>query len=79
MPLPLILGLGAAAAGALGIGTGIHGAVKMKDANDTMKLCQEKHEENLSYFEKTNKTATNNMDILGKKRIGDSYRSQRVF
>lgn len=69
MPLPLILGLGAAAAGALGIGTGIHGAVKMKDANDTMKLCQTKHEENLAYFEKTNKTTTNDMDILGKKEL----------
>lgn len=69
MPLPLILGLGAAAAGALGIGTGIHGAVKMKDANDTMKLSQSHHEENLAYFEKTNKTATNDMDILGKKEL----------
>ena len=69
MPLPLILGLGAAAAGALGIGTGIHGAVKMKDANDTMKLSQSRHEENLAYFEKTNKTATNDMDILGKKEL----------
>ena len=41
----------------------------MKDANDTMKLSQSHHEENLAYFEKTNKTATNDMDILGKKEL----------
>lgn len=69
MPLPLILGLGAAAAGALGIGTSIHGAVKMKDANDTMDLCRMRHEENTSYFTKTNNATTRDMDILGKKEL----------
>ena len=68
MPLPLILGVGAAIAGVAGVGTGIHGAVKMKDANDTMKLSQSIHEENINHFEKQNKTTTNDMDSLGKKR-----------
>lgn len=69
MPLPLILGLGAAAAGALGLGTGIHGAAKMKDANDTMKLSQTQHVENIAYFTKTNSATTRNMDILGNKEL----------
>lgn len=34
MPLPLILGIGAAIAGVAGIGSGVHGAAKMKEAND---------------------------------------------
>jgi|GEM_PF-1066598 len=69
MPLPLILGIGAAAAGALGVGTGVHGAVKMKDANDTMKTSQRHHKENIDYFEKENKLATYEMDCLGKKEL----------
>ncbi len=69
MPLPIILGLGAAAAGALGIGTGISGAAKMKDANDTMKMAHDLHAENIEYFEKQNKSTTNDMDVLGKKEL----------
>ena len=38
MPLPLILGGAAAIAGAVGVGSAVHGGVKMKQANDTMKL-----------------------------------------
>ena len=34
MPLPLILGIAAAVAGITGVGLGIHGGVKMKQAND---------------------------------------------
>ena len=37
MPLPLILGIGAAV---VGVGSGIRGAVKMKEANDTMQIAQ---------------------------------------
>ena len=33
MPLPFILGAAAAIAAVGGVGSGIHGAVKMKDAN----------------------------------------------
>ena len=43
MPLPLILGVGAIAAGVTGIGSGIHGAVKMKEANDTMEKAKACH------------------------------------
>ena len=69
MPLPLILGIGAAIAGAAGIGGGVAGAVKMKEANDTMDLAKRHHEENISYFENQNKQATADMDSLGKKEL----------
>lgn len=69
MPLPLILGIGAAIAGAAGIGTGIHGAVKMKDANDTMASCQRRHEENIARAEGRNKASTEAMDALGKLEL----------
>lgn len=69
MPLPLILGLGAAAAGALGLGTGIHGAVKMKDANDTMKLAEDYHEENINHFTNQNLETTKIMDTLGNREL----------
>lgn len=40
MPLPLILGIAAAVAGTTGVGLGIHGGVKMKQANDKLKEAQ---------------------------------------
>ena len=51
MPLPLILGAAAAVAGAAGVGSAIHGGVKMKKANDTMKQTQEAHTANVRRFE----------------------------
>lgn len=47
MPLPLFLGIGAAIAGAVGVGSGVHGAVKMKEANDTMKAAENRHKGNV--------------------------------
>ena len=69
MPLPLILGVGAAAAAAAGIGGAVHGGVKMKQANDTMKNAQSRHEENVKRFEEENKKTTAAMDELGKKEL----------
>lgn len=69
MPLPLIIGIGAAIAGAAGVGAGVHGAVKMKDANDTMKSAQLSHEKNIERFEKQNKETSTHMDELGKKEL----------
>ena len=37
MPLPLIIGGITAVASIVGVGSGIHGGVKMKEANDTKK------------------------------------------
>ena len=69
MPLPLILGIGAAVAGVAGVGSGIHGAVKMKEANDTMTAAKNRHERNLKKFEEQNKYTTISMDKLGKLEL----------
>lgn len=69
MPLPLILGIAAGVAAAAGVGTGIHGAVKTKEANDTMKSAQNRHEKNIARFEKENERATKAMDALGKYEL----------
>lgn len=69
MPLPLIIGGIAAAAGIAGVGAGIHGGVKMKDANDTMKLAQAKQERAVKLFEKRNTETTKLMDEVGKKEL----------
>jgi hypothetical protein len=69
MPLPLIIGGIAAVAGIAGVGSGIHGGVKMKDANDTMKLAQSKQERAVKKFETRNTETTNLMDALGKQEL----------
>ena len=72
MPLPLILGIGAAiagAAGAVGVGSGIHGAVKMKEANDTAKMAQEQHQRNIARYEEKQKESVKTMDDLGKQEL----------
>lgn len=69
MPLPLILGIGAAVAGIAGIGNGISGAAKMKEANDTMELAQNRHKRNIAKFEKSNNEANKTMDELGEMEL----------
>ena len=49
MPLPLIIGGIAAVAGIAGVGSGIHGGIKMKEANDTMNAAKRK-QENVLYY-----------------------------
>lgn len=65
MPLPLFLGIAAAVAAAGGIGTGVHGAVKMKGANDTVKSAGERHNKNIQRFETCNSRTAGSMDALG--------------
>ena len=69
MPLPLILGVGAAIAGTVGVGSGVYGAAKMKEANDTMKSADSHHKSNIEKFEKQSKVTSNDMDNLGKKEL----------
>ncbi len=66
MPLPLIIGAAAAAAAAAGVGSGIHGAVKMKEASDTSKAAQARNDSNVKKLESTNKSTMNQMDEVGK-------------
>lgn len=69
MPIPFILGAIAAAAGAAGVGCGVHGAVKMKDANDTMKIADSRHKQNLAKFEEQSKQTNTDMDQLGSLEL----------
>lgn len=69
MPLPLILGIGAAAAGIAGVGSAVHGGAKMKEANDTMKEAESRHEKNIDRFESQNEKTTKKMDQLGKAEL----------
>lgn len=69
MPLPLILGIAAGVAAAAGVGSGIHGGVKMKEANDTMKSADERHKKNIKRFENENARTTKAMDSLGKYEL----------
>ena len=69
MPLPLILGIAAGVGAVTGVGSGIHGAVKMKDANDTMKRAKALAEKCQKRFEDHNKSTTHAMDELGKLEL----------
>lgn len=69
MPLPFIIGGIAAAAGLAGVGASVHGAVKMKDANDTMKLAQRIQKDAVELFETRNKETMQLMDAVGKKEL----------
>lgn len=69
MPLPIIIGAAAAIAGAVGLGTGIHGAAKMKEANDTMKSAESRHKKNIARFEQQSDLTSSDMDKLGKKEL----------
>lgn len=69
MPLPLILGAAAVVAGLTGVGSGIHGAVKMKEANDTMRSADVHHQQNLARFEKQSAVTNTDMDVLGNLEL----------
>lgn len=67
--IPVALKGAAVVAGAAGVGTAVHGAKKMKDANDTMQSAKHHHERNLAKFEKENETTSKDMDKLGKLEL----------
>ena len=69
MPLPLIIGGLAAVAGIAGVGSGIHGGVKMKEANDTMKVAKRMQEDAVALFTKRNSETTELMDSIGKQEL----------
>lgn len=69
MPLPLIIGGLAAVAGVAGVGSGIHGGVKMKEANDTMKVAKSKQEKAVALFDQRNSQTTELMDSIGKQEL----------
>lgn len=65
MPLPFILGAAALIGAVGGIGSGIHGAVKMKEANDTIKSADSRHKRNIKKFDETSEITKKVMDELG--------------
>ena len=69
MPLPLILGIAAAVAGTTGVGLGIHGGVRMKQANDKLKEAQKRNDSNNARLERMNQSACRSMDILGENEM----------
>ena len=69
MPLPFIIGGIAAVAGLAGAGSAIHGGVKMKEANDTVKSAERRHTENTEKLKAKEKMCNNAMDTLGEKEL----------
>lgn len=69
MPLPLIIGGIAAVAGIAGVGSGIHGGILMKEADDTMGLAQRKQERAIALFNEKNDETTALMDKVGMKEL----------
>ncbi len=67
--IPVALKGAAVVAGAAGVGSAVHGAKKMKDANDTMESAKQRHERNVENFEEENKTTSQDMDKLGKLEL----------
>ena len=69
MPLPLILGIAAVVAGTTGVGLGIHGGVKMKQANDKLKEAQKRNNSNNARLQRMNQSACRTMDVLGENEM----------
>ena len=69
MPLPFILGAVAAGAGLAGVAGGVSGAKKMKDANDTMKVAERRHQDNVNRFKKESDSTNEVMDKLGELEL----------
>lgn len=69
MPLPLILGGGAILAGLAGVGAGVHGASKMKEANDTMKALQARQETAVEKMKRETDRSNRLMDEVGRTEL----------
>ena len=69
MALPIILGIVAAVAATTGVGAGIHGGVKIKEANDKLKEAQKRDDLNKARLERMNKSSCKAMDILGTNEM----------
>lgn len=69
MPIPFILGAAAAIAGIAGVGSGISGAVKVKDAKDTISVAKNIQNRSVELYERRNKATTELMDSIGKQEL----------
>lgn len=69
MPLPFILGALAATAASIGVKNGVSGAIKMKDANDTIKEAKQRHSCNVEKYENQSKITFKKLDEVGEKEL----------
>ncbi len=77
MPLPIVLlgaagaaaKVAAAAAAAGGIGAAIHGGKKIKDANDSIKAAQARHDQNIARYHEQNEMTTAELEKLGRYEL----------
>lgn len=69
MPLPFIIGGIAAVAGLAGAGSAVRGGMKMKEANDTVKSSQSRHNSNVEKLKEKEKESKQTMDDLGKREL----------
>lgn len=69
MPVPIILGVGAAIAGVVGVGSGAYGAIRMKEANDTIKSAEQQHRDNTNRFDTISELTSGTMDELGNLEL----------
>ena len=69
MPLPVVLGIAAGVAALGGVGSGIRGAVKMKDAKETTELARRIQDRAIKKFDDNNKATLVVMDDLGKSEL----------
>ena len=69
MPLPIILGAAALISGLGGVGAGVHGAMKMKDANDTMESAKSIADRSNRKFKEHTKSTEEVMETLGKFEV----------
>lgn len=65
MAIPIVLGVIAGVCAVGGVGNGVHGGVKMKNAQATMKIAEEKQENAKKMCEKHSEQASSIMDELG--------------
>ena len=95
MPLPIVLlgaagaaaKVAAAAAAAGGIGAAIHGGKKIKNANDSIKAAQARHDQNIARYHEQNEMTTAELEKLGRYELNlvrnfqtfaDLYEKNRV-
>ena len=69
MPIPLLLGIAAGVAALAGVGAGINGAVKMSEANDTIKSAETKQNNALRKLKSNQESSFKLMDDLGKQEL----------
>lgn len=67
--VPALLKGVAITAGVVGAGSAINGVINMKDAQDTVKSAEKRHEQNIEKFKQEEKKTCVDMDKLGKLEL----------